>query len=521
MPNAFAYIALFAWPLLALTLFRRLPLAAGVSAAMIGAFLLLPTRTAVDLPILPSFDKDLAGILAALLLMAQAASRRSPLAPPRPDTTHVLPGWLPKPVWARICIFGALAGAAVTVLLNGEPLQYGPRTLPGLTSYDIFSSFLTQIVIFLPFLIARKVLATPQAQKLFLLTLVIAATLYALPALYEIRMSPQLNRDIYGFFPASFRQHMRGGGFRPVVFLSHGLFLALFLALAFLGALACLRSLAPARKGAFLGMAGLLLVTLVLSKSLGALAIALLFAPIVLFAPARLQLLFAGAVAAATLTYPVLRGNDLVPVERIATLAEQIDSARAGSLRFRLANEDALLDKANQKPVFGWGGWGRSRVFDEKGRDLSVTDGEWVIQFGRGGWARYLTSFGLLCIPVLITAWRRRNLPPDAVSIALALMLTANAIDLIPNSGLMPITWMMAGALAGRLEWQRQGLADSAVAPSDPTPGLYTPADTSPAERSQASPFMPKMPDRTIDGEAASTRLGTLSRRRQQATKTD
>lgn len=53
--------------------------------------------------------------------------------------------------------------------------------------------------------------------------LVIAGLIYTVPMLYEIRMSPQLHTIFYGYFPHSFGQQARGGGFRPVVFMGHGL----------------------------------------------------------------------------------------------------------------------------------------------------------------------------------------------------------------------------------------------------------------------------------------------------------
>ena len=49
-----------------------------------------------------------------------------------------------------------------------------------------------------------------------------------MPALFEVRFSPQLNIWIYGFFQHDFQQMIRGGSFRPIVFLPHGLWVALF-----------------------------------------------------------------------------------------------------------------------------------------------------------------------------------------------------------------------------------------------------------------------------------------------------
>ena len=37
---------------------------------------------------------------------------------------------------------------------------------------------------------------------------------------------------VYGFFPHSWLQHVRGGGFRPIVFMNHGLVLGIFLSMA-------------------------------------------------------------------------------------------------------------------------------------------------------------------------------------------------------------------------------------------------------------------------------------------------
>ena len=58
--------------------------------------------------------------------------------------------------------------------------------------------------------------------------LVVAGLIYSLPMLFEVRMSPQLHTWIYGYFPHSFGQQMRDGGFRPVVFIGHGLGVAFF-----------------------------------------------------------------------------------------------------------------------------------------------------------------------------------------------------------------------------------------------------------------------------------------------------
>lgn len=53
--------------------------------------------------------------------------------------------------------------------------------------------------------------------------LALACLAYSLLALWEVRMSPRLNREIYGFFGHSWSQHVRYGGYRPILFLNHGI----------------------------------------------------------------------------------------------------------------------------------------------------------------------------------------------------------------------------------------------------------------------------------------------------------
>jgi hypothetical protein len=277
-------------------------------------------------------------------------------------------------------------------------------------------------------------------------------------------MSPQLNLMIYGFFPHDWQQHVRGDGFRPVVFLKHGLWLSLFLSGTVLASLGCLRISEDKRK-LYAGATIWLLVVLVLTKSLGTLIVAVFFIPFVYFCKVRTQLLAAAIIAGCVLTYPVLRGAGFVPIETVLSLAENIDPQRASSLRTRLKNEDALLEKALQRPLFGWGGWGRSRIFNEKGQDVSISDGEWVITLGLGGWLRYLAQFGLLAAPLILLARRSGMLNLGLETSVLAIVLAGNLIDLIPNSGLTPITWLLAGALWGRLAVKTSEVSDLKAGP--------------------------------------------------------
>lgn len=198
-------------------------------------------------------------------------------------------------------------------------------------------------------------------------------------------------------------------------------------------------------------------MTLFLSNSLGGLLIALALLPVVLFLTVSVQLLLAGIIAGIVLTYPVLRSADLVPTDRIVSTVQSYDVTRSLSLQFRINNEDELLERANERPLFGWGPYGRNRIYDTMGRDQSVVDGAWIVVIGQGGWLRYLAEFGLLGMPLILFAIRRRKYNVDQITATLSLVLAANMIDMIPNAGRSPITWLIVGALLGRIELGRVG----------------------------------------------------------------
>lgn len=458
MPNLFAYIVVFCWPVVVYVLFRRLPPAQALGWSIVAGYLLLPMRVGLDLPGVPTLAKDEIPALAAglmLLLGVGSAARASwqreqtPQPAPQPQAS--------RGVLVPAIIVLLFVSPLVTVLTNPDPVVAGPVFLRGLTLYDAASVIAGLGLSILPFFLGSRYLSSPESHVLLLKILVFGLLGYSLFILYEIRMSPQLNRMIYGFFPHSFAQHMRSGGFRPLVFLNHGLWLAILVAMTILaaGALWRQRMSEGARAGQWLFVALYLLLVLVLSKSLGALVIALLLLPAILFFGVRAQLLLAGIVAGVVLLYPMLRGAGIIPVENVVAIARSISEDRADSLIYRLDQEEALLAKANEKPLAGWGTWGRNRIYDpETGRDRSVTDGAWIIIIGVYGWVGYIAQFGLLTVPIMLLAVRRKTLAIGPATSGLALIMAANLLDLLPNATLTPVTWLIGGALAGRLVYR-------------------------------------------------------------------
>jgi hypothetical protein len=128
-----------------------------------------------------------------------------------------------------------------------------------------------------------------------------------------------------------------------------------------------------------------------------------------------------------------------------------INEERASSLGFRLRNEDLLAQKALEHPWFGWGGWGRSRVFDDFGRDLSVTDGGWIIALGQYGFLGLAGTFGILLLPCFMAIRRFGNQLVTTTTAApiVALMATVSlfAIDSLLNDFPNPIYLLCAGAV--------------------------------------------------------------------------
>lgn len=447
-------LALSVWPLVGLALFRTLPYHAAIVATVVGGYLFLPTQGGFDLPLLPFIGKNLIATMTAAVLAMAFAPKAEGVA---------LPGWIPRSPGILALIAILILGTFGTALTNGDTIRIDETVLPGLRPYDALSDSAQILAALLPFLIARKYFATPESHRTLLLVFAVAGLGYSLLALYEVRFSPRLNVHVYGFFPHDWRQHIRGGGFRPVVFLKHGLWLGIFFACATLAAFALWRIDRTRHRRLYLAGALWLLGTLFLCKALGALMIALAVIPLLLFLPVRLQIFAAAAIAGLITTYPTVRAAGLVPTDWIVEQVREMSSERAGSLQFRLDNEDILLAKAKERPLFGWGGWGRMRVYDERGRDISTTDGEWIITFSRGGWVRYIGEFGILSFAIFTLALRWRRFTLDPVTAALSLILAANMIDLIPNATTTPLTLLMAGALAGRLELARDSLRTAPI----------------------------------------------------------
>lgn len=432
MPNTIAYAALLIWPFVTLAIFAFMKPSRAVIWSLLAGYLLLPVKTSFDFPGVPAFDKtsvaNLSTYVAAMIYTGGRSVR------------------LPREWWLILLMLAYLVSPMLTVFSNRDALLFGDVILPGLKPYDAFSAAAYKAIDLVPFLLGYNLLRTSGAQNDFLRALVVAALGYSLLMLVEIRLSPQLHTWIYGFFPHSFGQQMRGGGFRPVVFLGHGLVVAIFAAMA----ITATADLARRRVSLF-GISSwvwlaYLFGVLILCKSLGALALATAAALMIVFVHRKTLQATCALLALAVLVYPALRGADLIPVQAIADQVAQYSEERAESFQTRIDNEDQLLARANQRPWFGWGGYGRNRIFDEStGRDLSITDGTWIIIVGINGWVGYLAAFGILCAPLIVMGGMRSDV--SFFQVIISVVLSVNLLDLLLNSSLSSVTWLMAGSV--------------------------------------------------------------------------
>lgn len=430
------------WPIVALALYQRMPRDKALIWTVLGGYLLLPPLAALNLPVVPDLTKESLPNLAAAAIVLFYLKDRFSLLPQN---------WIGR----GLMLLFVLSPFA-TVLSNTDPMPKVGGDIQGMRIYDSVAAVANQFIALLPFFLARRYLASAEAMRNLLVALVIGGLAYSIPMLIEIRLSPQMNVWVYGYFQHDFFQTIRFGGYRPVVFLPHGLWVAFFTMMTVIAALALTRAAPAADRHRTFAAFLYLLILLVLCKSAGALVYAIGLIPVAIFMGARAQILLASALALVVVAYPLLRGAHLVPIDEILRLASGIDVGRAGSLAFRIQNEEALLDKAAERILFGWGGYGRNLLYDPfTGAGMSIADGAWIITMGIYGWLGYIAQFGLLALPLVLLgreALQGQGRPLSPFVSAVALLLAANMVDLLPNATLIPFTWLMAGALVGHAE---------------------------------------------------------------------
>lgn len=104
-------------------------------------------------------------------------------------------------------------------------------------------------------------------------------------------------------------------------------------------------------------------------------------------------------------------------------------------------------------------------------------------EFESNGWPGYLAYFGLLTLPVLLIVQHGRRFEDSLIMPGLMLVMSAIFIDLLPNAGLVPYVWMLAGVV----------LKDTAEVDAAPVPSLSSGRRTPQQDGVEAS-ILPRRP---------------------------
>ena len=301
--SLFSQIALALSVPVSISLFFLLRPQRAALITVLGGEMFLPELVDFKFPFLPPLEKHNLPYLCVLL---GCLLRRPALV------TRVC-----KERWFVVLTIVIVAAAAMTGLTNDMPTlsrRFHPP-IPAIHLTDgLYSGMLNLSLVSLPFFIGWALFRKESELRELLSGLVIAAVIYVPFALFEIRMSPVLHAWLYGYSQhPDFLQTLRGGGFRPMVFMVHGLALARFFLLG-----TCAAFILGRIGGRVFGVPGktlgwCLLIVLILCKSVGAFMFAALAVPLLLWGRPKLEVRIGMVLALFAGLYPLLRTWDLIP----------------------------------------------------------------------------------------------------------------------------------------------------------------------------------------------------------------
>lgn len=426
--EAIVEFVLLAFPAFGLVFLLVLPRGKAILAVTIVGWLFLPVAS-IEVQGIPSYSKATAvGLVLLVGAFVFDLGRVLALRPGLPD--------LLMTVWCVVPV--------ATAISNDLTLKSGLSGMVGhITTWGA------------PYLAGRLYFADARGMRELALATVAAGLIYVPFCLFEVRMSPVLHEWVYGFHQHTWAQARRGGGWRPTVFLQHGLAVGLLIGTsAVLAGWLWVSGVVRRAWGLPMsGITGALLLTTLLCKSFGAIALAAAGLGVLIAARSMGLRAIAAAFVLVAPCYIALRLTGKWSGDSAVAAAALVSEERAGSLKFRLDAEALLIARAMERPVLGWDGYARNRVSDTEGHDLAVTDGFWVLAAGKYGLVGLAGVWAVLTLPAL-RAVRRAPLdgasdPTAATALGLSMVLTVYALDSLLNAMPNPIFHMAAGSLAG------------------------------------------------------------------------
>lgn len=431
-----ATLALYLWIPLCLLLFVRFPAQRAAIIGLLAAWQFLPMDEIYISP-LPVYDKMAAacyGILLGTLLFD--VERIATFTPTWIDIPAIILGICP----AFSQIENGLSPISPTF---NQMVQWGA-----------------------PYFIGRLYITDLKSFRKLALGIFMAALIYIPFAFIEFGMGPLMHEKVYGY-PAfvDWTQAKRYGGWRPVLFMQHGLMVAAWMMVAALTGiwLWTTKTVKKVFGKPIKPLAILLIFVFFNCRSTGAwllfaVGLLLLFgskllkSSILILAVTTIVFLYLiGGVTGTTPTDTLLQGISFMSEERVA------------SLRFRFNNEHILGAQARKKLLFGWGDSGKHQVYHENGQ-LAITDSLWIILFGFNGAVALFSWACMMLIPVVRFCamyppklWHRPKVAPAAV---LTVGLLLYVVDCLLNAMTNPVYTVIVGGLGTLVTSPQESIAE-------------------------------------------------------------
>jgi hypothetical protein len=316
--------------------------------------------------------------------------------------------------------------------------------------YDGLAEVMSSIISWgLPYAVGRLYITDRNGVRDLVFGFIFAGLVYLPLCLWEMKGGPFFHQKVYGFYPHNWFQQLKETGWRPSVFFMHGLWLCGFMAYAALCALCVSRTKSTSRKWIFWGAIALLGMVLKTGSN-GAIAILAV----------AMMVIFAGKYR--RWAYWVLI---LIPIAYTTTrifgwdgqnIVEFYGGKKTGagqSMETRRVLEDAIVRRALERPLFGWGGYGRS-IEVETGRfgETAWTEAIWTKAIGERGlvglWAWMLSGLLPAWLALRFVDCRRFLWLEDGTTFALILLVPLQMIYGLVVLDFSPYNPLCIGALA-------------------------------------------------------------------------
>jgi len=437
--NAFVLAALLLYVIFGAALVIVFRGIRGIMAAIVIGWLFLPPVKGIDLPGIPVFTKEYAVSYAILLGVILSDSAKLMSFKPKLIDLPIL-------IYILVPFFSSITN--------------------GLGAYDGMSGIYAKFFIFgVPYLLGRIFIKNPNDVKIVAKWFLYAG-LIAIPMIvWESKMSPQLNKQIYGYQASPFNMTQRLGGYRPMMFMRHGLEVGLWIATS--GAVALWLWITSAKKFRLFNLpiapfTSAILAATVLSRSLGAIFLLAGTTAVAVFVRSTgFRIALIALILTPSIYLSVRISNIWTPSQFTAIIAS-IDAERASSLQARLDQEVNFSKHALRKPIFGWGGYNRFRPVNDDGGSDAV-DGLTTIVLGSNGLVGLLAYLGMTTLPSLLVIHRIKGRAITsalwAPGVGIILAISILAMDMLLNSFYTPLHLIGIGVIASiavqAKQWQQ------------------------------------------------------------------